>query len=240
MLSDTMKRKIVLPIIAIAVVALVSFGIYYVNDFYHAGNVAQKYLNGTDEVSVIEIDRGLFLDGPGNDSAVIFYPGAKVEYTAYLPLLILLSQEGIDCFLIKMPKNLALLGEDSADSIVDEYNYTHYFMSGHSLGGVVASKYVHKSNDIDGLILLEAYSTDKIDEPVLSIYASEDKVMNLKTYNESLHFISDNLTEVVIDGGNHAQVGDYGVQSGDGKAKISPESQQKQTADAIVEFIDGF
>lgn len=235
-----MKRKLFLSIITIVVIALISFGIYYVNDYYHAGNVAQKYVNGTDNVSVIKTDNGLFLDGPGNDSAVIFYPGAKVEYTSYLPMLSRLSQEGIDCFLVEMPLNLALLGEDSAAGIVDNYNYTHYFMSGHSLGGAVASNYVHKSDDIDGLILLESYSTEKIDVPVLSIYGSEDKVLNLEKYEESRNNINGNLTEVVIDGANHAQVGDYGVQSGDGVAKISAESQQKQSVEAIVEFIDGF
>jgi len=29
---------------------------------------------------------GLFVDGPGEEAAVIFYPRAKVKYTTYLPL----------------------------------------------------------------------------------------------------------------------------------------------------------
>ena len=47
----------------------------------------------------------------------------------------------------------------------------------------------------------------------------------------------DNLTEFVIDGGNHEQFAYYGYQEGDGEAKITPEIQQKQTADKILEFI---
>lgn len=233
-----MKRKLIITIIIIAIIAIISFGLYYVNDYYHAGDVAQKYVNGTDEVSVMKISNGLFLDGPGNDSALIFYPGAKVEYTSYLPLLSQMAEEGVDCFLIEMPFNLALLGEDSANAIINEYNYSHYFLSGHSLGGVVASNYVHDSNSTDGLILFESYSTKEIDEPVLSIYGSEDKVLNMEQYNKSKHFISKNLTEVVIDGGNHAQVGDYGIQSGDGKAKITPQKQQKLSVEATLDFID--
>ena len=114
-----MKRKLIITIIIIAIIAIISFGLYYVNDYYHAGDVAQKYVNGTDEVSVMKISNGLFLDGPGNDSALIFYPGAKVEYTSYLPLLSQMAEEGVDCFLIEMPFNLALLGEDSANAILN-------------------------------------------------------------------------------------------------------------------------
>ena len=40
----------------------------------------------------------------------------------------------------------------------------------------------------------------------------------------------------MIDGGNHAQFGDYGEQDGDGKATITPEEQQRQTAEEIVNF----
>ncbi|MEI6101951.1 MAG: alpha/beta hydrolase, partial [Eubacteriales bacterium] len=42
---------------------------------------------------------------------------------------------------------------------------------------------------------------------------------------------------VVLQGGNHAQFGNYGLQQGDGTATISRESQQNQTADAIAGFI---
>ena len=102
----------------------------------------------------------------------------------------------------------------------------------------MASNYVHDSNSTDGLILFESYSTKEIDEPVLSIYGSEDKVLNMEQYNKSKHFISKNLTEVVIDGGTHAQVGDYGIQSDDGKAKITPQKQQKLSVEATLDFID--
>ena len=38
-----------------------------------------------------------------------------------------------------------------------------------------------------------------------------------------------NLTEYVINGGNHAQFASYGNQAGDGVATISNENQRKQT-----------
>ncbi len=135
-----------------------------------------------------------------------------------------------------MPFNRAILNQNAADDIINSRNYTHYYISGHSLGGSMASKYVNSTNNTDGLILLESYPTDTIQKPVLSIYGSEDKVLNMEKYNESKSLMS-YLTEIIIKGGNHGQVGDYGIQSGDGKVLITPEQQQKQTSDAILDFI---
>lgn len=77
----------------------------------------------------------------------------------------------------------------------------------------------------------------KIEKPVLSIYGSEDKVLNIEKYNDSKSLM-DNLTEIIIKGGNHAQIGNYGPQDGDGIAKITPEKQQDKIRKAILEFID--
>ena len=154
------------------------------------------------------------LDGYGNDTALIFYPGAKVEYTSYLPMLSKLASESVDCYLVKMPFNFALLGENRADSIIDTGNYSHYFISSHSLGGYVASSYLAHTNKSEGLILLASYPTEKINKPVLSVYGSEDGVMDMEKYSKSKPLMS-NLTEYIIYGGNHAQFGYYGNQSKD-------------------------
>ena len=232
-----MNKKIRIAII-ILLLFIVCFAIFYINDYYHAEKIATDSLNSSDNVSVVKTSNGLLLDGPGNDAALIFYPGAKVEYTAYSPLFMNLSEEGIDCYLVEMPFNLAFLGQNSADEIIDEGNYSHYFISGHSLGGAMAASYVNSTNKTDGLILFASYATSEIEKPVLSIYGSEDTVLNMEKYDESLIFIDDNLTEVEIDGANHAQFAYYGNQSGDGIAKISAQSQQEQSENAIIEFIE--
>ena len=216
----------------------VCFAIFYINDYYHAEKIADDSLNSSGNVSVVKTSNGLLLDGPGNNTALIFYPGAKVEYTAYSPMFMDLSEEGIDCYLVEMPFNLAVLGQDSADEIIDLGNYSHYFISGHSLGGSMAAAYVNSTNKTDGLILFAAYPTSEIEKPVLSIYGSEDNVLNMEKYNQSVVFM-DNLTELIIKGGNHAQFGYYGNQSGDGIAKISADNQQKQCENEIIEFIKG-
>ena len=235
------KIKIALYIILALIILIVCLSVWYVNDYSHADASVNTYLNGTSNVSVEKVDNGLFLDGPGNDSALIFYPGAKIEYVSYLPLFMELANDGVDCFIVEMPANLAFLGADSADAIIGDgkYSYDEWYISGHSLGGVAASSYaINHKDKISGLILLASYPVDDLGNmSVLSIYGSNDKTLNKETYDKSKELMDYNLTEYVIDGGNHAQFGSYGKQSGDGVATISPENQRIQTEREILEFI---
>ena len=232
-----MDRKIKIAV-AVVLILILGYGIYYLSDYSHADTSVDNYLNGTGNVSVIKAPNYLLLDGAGNDTALIFYPGGKVEYSAYLPLLSEIASRGVDCYLVEMPFNIAFLGAHSADDIMSNSSYGHYFISGHSLGGVIASSYVNDTNKSDGLILLAAYPTKEIHKPVLSIYGSNDGVLNREKYDEAKQLIKGNFTESVIDGGNHAQFGNYGNQSGDNPSLITSKAQQKQCADEIVRFID--
>ena len=110
----------------------------------------------------------------------------------------------------------------------------------------MAAAYASKHKEVfEGLILLAAFSTHDISDSglrVLSIYGSNDGVLNMDHYNKNkknLPAQSDQkgLTEIVIDGGNHAQFSSYGTQKGDGKANITSEEQQEQTAAAIAVWV---
>jgi len=235
------RKRILIPII-VAVFVLLTF-FWYVNDYYHSDESVQEYLQEDIPIKAKDIREGLYLDGPGKESALIFYPGAKVEYTAYLPLLYELAEQGVDCFLIKMPCNLAILGQNKAEDIIDVYEYKHWYLSGHSLGGVMAASYAagHRER-VDGLILLAAYPTkDLTGSPlsVLSVYGSEDGVLNMEKLAEGRSLMPADYTELCIEGGNHAGFGNYGKQKGDGEAKIPSEEQQRQTIEAITQMIDG-
>lgn len=232
-----MNRKIKIALLLFIIVFIGGFFVYG-QIYYHAEKTATDYINGTDDVNVTKSSNGLFLDGYGNDTAIIFYSGAKVEYTSYLPLFTDLASHGVDCYLVEMPFNLAFFASDSADEIISNSNYNHYFMAGHSLGGAMAGNYVnHTKNNISGLIYLSAHIEKEIKVPVLSVRGTNDNVINLESYQKARPMM-DNLTEVLIDGGNHAQFGYYGNQSGDGNATITAESQQNQTEDAMIKFID--
>jgi len=234
------KKKLIWIIPLAVIIVAVTSVVIYINIYYHADSTALAALVSDDKVTVTETDYGWFFDGPSDDSALIFYPGGKVEETSYAPLLHRLAGEGIDVCLVKMPVRLAFLGINKADSIIGMYDYDHWYIAGHSLGGVAASYYVSDNpGRIEGLILLASYSTKKIPESVKTvlIYGSEDKVLDLGKYNDNRSNIALCIGEVIIEGGNHAGFGNYGKQDGDGQASISAEEQQTRTVEMIMQYM---
>lgn len=227
--------------IVITVLAVL-FLLWYVNDYYHSDETVQDCMEGNTLVQVKNIEDGLFIDGPGDKNALIFYPGAKVEYTAYLPLLSELAEQGVDSFLIKMPCNLAFLGKNKAGDIMDSYDYSGWYLSGHSLGGAMAAAYAAEHLDnLKGLVLLAAYPTKELKVEsfsALSLYGSEDGVLNMEKVEQRRLYMPSDYTEICIDGGNHAQFGNYGAQKGDKAAAISREDQQSQTVEAICKMVE--
>lgn len=226
-------------IVLIALILLFAVSVIYVKQYYHVQD-RQAALESTDDVKVEEVDYGCFFDGPGNDTALIFYPGAKVEDLAYASLLKQLAAEGIDCYLVHMPGNLAFMGMNRADKIMETYSYDHWYLAGHSLGGAMAAVYADKNSEkLDGLIFLAAYSTKDLSDTnlkVLSIYGSNDGVVNMDKVTEGRKLMPSAYEEFCIQGGNHAGYGDYGAQKDDGEADISAKEQQEETAEKIVEF----
>ncbi len=235
------KRKIIPVVLLILVLALAGISIWYVNDYYHAVDV-DAALTSSDTVTVSSIDTGMLFDGPGTTDALIFYPGAKVEAAAYAPLLKEIAESGIDCFLVKMPCNLAFFGMNKADDIMADYSYEHWYLAGHSLGGAMAASYAGKHlHDLDGLILLAAYSTCDLTEadfPVISIYGSNDGVLNMEKVAASRDLMPSDYSEHVIEGGNHAGFGSYGAQKGDHDTTISQNEQWRETVSALSTLLD--
>lgn len=229
------NRHVVLFTCLITIVLTVSLSVAYLSIYSRADKSVKNFLRSDDEVNVKKISNGYFFDGAGTRDAIIFYPGAKVEYTSYAPLMYELAANGFDCFLLKMPLNMAVLGENKADKIIKNYNYESYYMAGHSFGGVAASSYASKSDKIKGVILLASYSTKTLDKETLLIYGSNDGVLNKNEYEKAKTNYK-NYKEVVINGGNHAQFGMYGTQKGDKKATIGYLDQQFITVNAIIEY----
>lgn len=232
------RTKIIVAILVAVIAALgIAMGIY-ANDYYRAVDV-DEYITSNDTVTVSQIDEGYFFDGPGEDKALIFYPGAKVEDTAYAPMMKSLAEQGIDCFLIKMPIKLAILGANKADDIRTKYDYENYYLAGHSLGGAIAANYASEHlNDYSGLFLLASYPTKDLTAanfPVVFIYGDNDKVLNREKLEVGFTLVPADYKKIEISGGNHAQFGSYGAQDGDGTATITPEEQWKITVDTILE-----
>ena len=179
-------------------------------------------------------------DPTSSDVAVIFYPGGRVAPEAYADLCNSLAGQGIPVIVAKMPMNLAVFGINRANGIISDYpDVDNWYLCGHSLGGAMAAVWCARhQNDIQGLILLAAYSTKELNIPVLSIYGSNDGVLKMNNYSRNLKNLSD-VEEHIIEGGNHCQFGSYGFQKGDNEATITGEEQLRQTTALILAFIKG-
>ena len=236
------KRFIIIGAVILALVIVVGACVVYLADYYRADSEAigaflpegATWKEGPDGVIAFEPE--------GATEGFIFYPGGKVEYTAYIPLMQECAERGILCILIEMPFNLAVFDVNAAEGIRDEYpEIESWYIGGHSLGGSMAASYLANNvDDFAGLVLLGSYSTSDLSESdleVLSVYGSEDKVMNRDKYKENVSNLPSGFTELVIDGGCHAGFGMYGAQDGDGVPRITCEEQIRLTAEAIAEMM---
>ena len=233
-----MKRKRIWMIAVPA--AVVPAFLIYTGMYYHAGPEALAALDSDKNVTVSRTDYGWFFDGPSDDSALVFYPGAKVEETAYAPLLHRLAENGMDAFLVKMPFRLAVFGAEKASEITETDHYRNVYIGGHSLGGAMAANYAaDHADELSGVILLAAYPTEELDNDLqlISIYGSEDGVLNMEKVEEGEQYFPEQSTEYVIEGGNHAYFGTYGEQKGDNEARITVQEQQEETVEVILDNI---
>ena len=235
-----MKRKAGFVIAAVLIALSASF-LVYTGIYYHADTLAIAALASDEQVAVSQTPYGWYFDGPSEDRALVFYPGGKVEETAYAPFLHALAARGMDVCLVKMPFRLAVFGMNSADGVIKQYDYSHWYIGGHSLGGAVAAIYAaNHGGTLDGLILCAAFPTKALpaDLKVISLYGSEDHVIDLSQVEKGRSFVSsDCYVEHVIQGGNHARFGNYGAQPGDGQASLSAQDQQMETIDVILKEV---
>ena len=228
-------------LIALAVLLLAAAAIlFYTADYSHADASALRVLEeGVPGVNIEQVSDRIVFTPEAAKAGLIFYPGGKVEYKAYAPLMAELAKEGILCVLLKMPLNLAVFDINAAAGISAEYPEIDYWMlAGHSLGGAMAASFAAKhTNELDSLVLLAAYSTADLTKSgldVLSIYGSEDGVLNREKYEKYRPNLPADVRETVIDGGCHAYFGAYGAQKGDGTPRITREEQVAQTVTAIL------
>ena len=246
LLARKKKLWITLAAVLTVVIALTAVCALYLGDYYRADAEALEAFSPATPVTREEWEDGTVVIRPeGRDpiAGLIFYPGGKVEHTAYTPLMEALASEGILCVLVEMPFRLAVLDVNAADGIPEAFHEVeHWYMGGHSLGGSMAASYLAShTEDFDGLILLGSYSTADLSESglsVLSVYGSEDGVLNRDKYAEYKPNLPEGFTETIIEGGNHAYFGAYGEQEGDGTATVTPAEQVRQTAEAILSMLE--
>jgi len=233
------RKKRTFLVTAAAVLALVIGCSFYAGDYYRAEETAME-VPASVTVELTD-DRAVLLPEEAA-TGLIFYPGGKVEFTAYAPLMAKLAEQDILCVITKMPLNLAVLDMDAAEGIPEQFpQVEHWYLAGHSLGGSMAASFAGKCADTyDGLILLAAYSTEDLTQTglkVCSLYGDRDGVLNMEKYRKYRANLPEDTLEVVLEGGNHAGFGSYGRQEGDGESSLEPGVQLQWTSDRILEWI---
>lgn len=239
-----MKRSKKLLIGAIALICILfCVCAVYVSDYYRADTAALAACSGDTSVAKHSPDDRITVYQPENPIAgLIFYPGGKVEALAYEPLMTACASRGILCVLVEMPLHLAVLDVNAAEGLPEQFpQIQDWYLGGHSLGGSMAASYLSENaGDYAGLVLLGSYSTADLSEAdleVLSIYGSEDRVLNQEKYEACRANLPEDFTEIILDGGCHAYFGVYGQQEGDGTPTITNEVQISLTAEAIAELV---
>ena len=236
------KFYIFIGIISLLLLFLIIF-ILYVSDYYHADLDSISVISYSDDINKeVLSDNTIVYSKEDATTGIIFYPGGKVEYLAYEPLIIECSKYGYLCAIVEMPFNLAVFDIDRANSVMEKYpEVENWYVGGHSLGGAMAASYVgSNTSKVSGLILLGAYSTSDLSNTslnVISIYGSEDKVLNKEKYNNYKSNLPKSYKEEIITGGCHSYFGMYGHQSGDGKCLIKNSDQISKTMEIISKYI---
>ena len=110
-LKDKRKRKIfdtaASIVLGLAIIAGACAG--YVGDYYRTDQEAVEAFAPMNVVSTELLEDGTRVFKPESATkGFVFYPGGKVEYTAYQPLMAACAQQGILCILVEMPFNLAV------------------------------------------------------------------------------------------------------------------------------------
>lgn len=175
------------------------------------------------------------------DTGLILYPGGHVDYRSYAPIAQTIAGQGFMVAIVRMPFSLAVFGIDRADDVIAAHpSVRHWVIGGHSLGGSMAAAYAQQHPEkVQGLVFWASYpgTGDDLSASVLkglSTYGSNDGVLNRDNFNATLALLPPGTTLQVIEGGNHAQFGNYGPQPGDGTATISAVEQQAEAADLTV------
>jgi hypothetical protein len=232
-------KKILFSFLIIFILITIIGFIYVRNNTYSAIYENESWKSNA------EINKDYILFSANNPQAnIVFYPGGFVEFDAYGMLGYLLSLEGFNVYIMKMPLNLAILGISKFEVVYTAYpSDLPWYIGGHSLGGASASIYV-KDHDsvIDGIFFLGAYPANSSDLSqseikVLSITASLDNILNQENFENTKSLLPSHTIYEMIVGGNHSYFGFYGMQKNDGVATITNEQQHVLVVSIIKNWI---
>lgn len=234
------RTKVLLGIVVVLLVLLLGSWVYLRAQIYQPSQSAESAAQSATTSGSELIFKSKLTTTP----MIIFYPGALVEPASYSVWAKQVAAAGYPVYIVRFPLDLAVLAPNKADSVLKS-SQRDYVIGGHSLGGVMASRYAQNHQErLKGVFFLASYPDSKGSLrstvlPVLSITASRDGVLDQAAYKKAKYNLPRNTKYVQINGGNHAGFGSYGPQKGDRTATISNQTQQRQVANHLIQWLRG-
>lgn len=240
-----MKRALKIAawvLLGVAVLALAGF-LFWALTPLGPEDVALRALQGTEAVSVERAPEGFVFSPRSVEPTVglVLYPGGRVDARSYAPIASAVASYG---YLVVVPRvhlNLAVLEPNAAADVIEAHpEIASWAVGGHSLGGAMAAQYASKNAArLDGLVLLAAYANPPSDLSgsdlsVFDVYGDRDGVLSMENHEAGSALLPPGTKALVLEGGNHAQFGDYGPQPGDNPATITAAEQWRVTAREIA------
>ncbi|BBH21579.1 carboxymethylenebutenolidase [Paenibacillus baekrokdamisoli] len=240
------RKRIALWIIGLLVVFFIIGLVVYYRLIYNPNANAQAAMHTNAKIRFIEQEDRLTFqpNGKAIGPSVIIYPGALVEPASYSAWAAKLAESGHTVYIIKMPLDLAVLGKNRADRIIDEHPGKTFVIGGHSLGGAIAARYAAEHADkLKGVFFLASYadSKGKLNQkglPVLQLTASKDGILDWTSWEKDKKNLPAEAEYVSIEGGNHAQFASYDKHRGDKRPSISEKEQQDQLVKAMNSWLN--
>lgn len=232
-------KKILVAVSAAIVVVLIGGFIWLRVSVYQPTATAEATAGAADKSQ----DYYVFKAEGNSKASLIFYPGALVAPASYSVWAKAVAKAGYTVYLLKLPLDLAVFAPNKAQEIIDADPTETFVVGGHSLGGVMASRYAKQHSDqLKGVFFLASYPDEKgslaaTDLAVLSLVGSVDGVLNWDNYEAAKSFLPQTTSYQTITGGNHAGFGSYGKQKGDHDAQITTAEQQKQVSQRLIAWL---
>lgn len=237
-----MLRRVVLAIVGIAAILAVGAGVYLAIPQPELPEAAEAQRSTAAVTFSVEDGRLLFVPTAAEPrTGLILYPGGKVSAAAYAPVASAIAARGYLVEVVPMPLNLAVLGIDRADAVIQAHpGIRAWAIGGHSLGGAMAAEYAARHDTIRGLALWASYSATDLsarDLDVLLVYGSLDAGSAGFTSPERRSNLPGDPAIVVVEGGNHEQMGWYTGQPNDPPATIGRADQMARVVDATAALL---